>query len=116
MLFTLMKQKRGMIVFEEKYNILEVLFFHTKSRFSEEGLPLDALVELQKLLSPEFVVEEGPLAPGAQFDTSRQQIRIVAKTEEFTSADQFEKRLRLVVGPKSFPWQILDVIPVDRKN
>ncbi|MFM0027374.1 hypothetical protein PQR70_14040 [Paraburkholderia madseniana] len=84
------------------YDILEVLFFHQAS--SDKRVALD---NLREAFDGDFEVEEHEFV-----DESRQVIRIVAATEQFESASDFEAHLREMADEDEFQWKLIGAVPV----
>jgi hypothetical protein len=84
------------------YDILEVLFFHQLGR--DQRFALDSLREA---FNGDFEVE------ALEFmDESRQVIRIIATSEEFESAADFDSRIRELAGEEEYHWKVIGAVPV----
>ncbi|MGP8431922.1 hypothetical protein ACT2FY_00425 [Paraburkholderia fungorum] len=88
------------------YEILEVLFFHQAS--SDKRVALDNLSEA---FDGDFEVEEHEFV-----DESRQVIRIVATTEQYESATDFEAHLRKLADEDEFQWKLIGAVPVGQSE
>lgn len=62
---------------------------------------------LREAFDGDFEVEECEFV-----DESRQVIRIVAATEQFESAVEFETHLRELAGEDEFQWKLIGAVPV----
>ncbi|EPX96161.1 MULTISPECIES: hypothetical protein [Ralstonia] len=94
------------------FDILEVLFFHTKKLRDQSGRLQDPLTALQSALGADFEVEPHEYVGASGLDSSRQIVRIAATTTEYTSAQEFEIRVRELADAETFPWQRIGAVPV----
>jgi hypothetical protein len=70
------------------------------------------VIALRDALGGDFEVEAHEFVAEDPFDRSRQVIRIIASTDEFESAEEFEAQLRELADDKLFPWQRIGAVPV----
>ncbi|MGF6996866.1 hypothetical protein [Paraburkholderia sp. GAS32] len=88
------------------YDILEVLFFHQDGNDKRT-----ALDNLNETFDGDFEVEQHEFV-----DESRQVIRIIATTEQFESATDFEAHLRELADEDEFQWKLIGAVPVGQSE
>lgn len=84
------------------YDILEVLFFH-----EPDGDTRADLERLRDALGDDFEIGEHEF-----IEDRRQVLRIVAVTDEFESAVDFDSHLRKLTSEEDFRWKVIGAVPV----